>query len=100
MYQEVIKVSVYRCSDEAEDFKTAFDKTYIGQIYVMWKECVHRETDGESPWINFSEELRDPEGNCTVDLSGMLQGSVKWVKFGSKDSKFNSKGERLEEPKA
>lgn len=60
MYQEIIKVSVYKCPEEDDNFKTA-NKTFIGCLYIMWKECVEREQNGESPWINFNEELRDPE---------------------------------------
>lgn len=52
MFQEVIKVSAYRCSEDATQPKTA-DKTFIGAIYIMWKECVSREVNGESPWINW-----------------------------------------------
>lgn len=59
-----------------------------------------KEQGGESQWIYFEEELRDPDGKCRVDLSGMFVGSVKWVKFGHKESSYNAKGERLEAPKA
>ena len=64
----------------------------------MWKECVDREKDGESPWLHFQEELRDPDAKCNVDLSGMFIGQVKWIKFGHKDSNYNAKGERVEGP--
>lgn len=99
LYQEIIRVSVYKVSDEATNFKTA-DKTFIGCIYIQWKECVDREVNGESPFLFFDEELRDPEGKCDVDLSGMFTGMVKWIKFGHKDSSYNANGERLEEKKA
>jgi hypothetical protein len=69
MFQEMIKVSVYRCVEGETDFKEA-NKTFVGQFYIMWKECVERETNGESAWLNYEEELRDPEENCNVDLSG------------------------------
>jgi hypothetical protein len=99
LYQEIIKVSVYKCAEEDNNFKQA-EKTFVGQIFVMWKECVENEVNGESPWLHFQEELRDPDEKCTVDLSGMFVGQVKWIKFGHKDSSYNSKGEKLEAPKA
>ena len=52
LYQEVIKVSVFKCPESHEDPKTA-DKTYTGFINIMWKECVEREKNGSSDWINF-----------------------------------------------
>jgi len=90
-------VHVYKISEEETNFKTN-DKTFIGCFYVMWKECVDREKDGESPWLHFQEELRDPDAKCNVDLSGMFIGQVKWIKFGHKDSNYNAKGERVEGP--
>ena len=95
----MIKVSVFKCPESDDNFKTA-DKTFIGQIYIMWKECVEKEVDWESKWISFEEELRDPDQNCTVDLTGMFTGQVKWIKFGHKDSSYDEKGERREAPKA
>jgi len=47
MYQEIIKVSVYKCPEDEDNFKNA-DKTFIGCIYIMWKECVSKEVNGES----------------------------------------------------
>jgi hypothetical protein len=90
-------VHVYKIAEEETDFKTN-NKKYIGCFYVMWKECVEREQDGQSPWLQFSEELRDPEGKCTVNLSGMFSGQLKWIKFGHADSSYNSKGERVGAP--
>ena len=98
MYQEIIKVSVYKCSESDTNFKQA-DKTYIGSIFVMWKECVERENNGASDWIHFQEELRDPEEKCTVDLTGMFVGQVKWIKFGHADSSYNAEGEKKAAPK-
>ena len=45
LYQEVIKVSVFKCPESQDDAKTA-DKTYTGCINIMWKECVEREKNG------------------------------------------------------
>jgi hypothetical protein len=81
MYQEVLKIKVYKLREDQDDFKLA-DKTYIGCIYVMWKECVNTEKDGESKLIQYKEEFRDPDGECNVDFTGMLNGELKWIKFG------------------
>ena len=98
----MIRAKVYRCSSVSDKFETA-DRTYVGSILIAWKECVEREGEkeqGESPWLNFEEELRDPESDCTVDISGSIFGQLKWVKFGSKDSGYNSDGTKREAPKA
>jgi len=92
----MIKVSVFKVADTESDFKTT-NKKFIGCFYVMWKECVEKEKDGESPWLHFHEELRDPDGKCHVDLSGSFSGQCKWIKFGSANSGYNAKGEKLEE---
>lgn len=84
--------------EEETNFKQA-DKTYIGCIFIMWKDCVEKEEGGESPWIPFEEDLRNPDGKCTVGLEGMLTGELKWVKFGHKNSSYNTKGERIDAPK-
>lgn len=65
----------------------------------MWKECVETVVDGESKLIQFNEDYRDPDGECTTDFNGTLSGELKWVEFGHKDSSYKEDGELKEAKK-
>jgi len=99
LYQEIIRAKIYRCASDETDFDRA-DKTYVGSIFIAWKECVEREQNGTSEWLSFEEELRDPEGDCTVGIGGMFVGQVKWIKAGHAESGFNADGTKRAAPKA
>lgn len=96
MFQDAIKVQVYRLGADETDktFKIA-DKTYIGCILTMWKECVDSEKQG----LQFQETFRDPEGEVTVSLGGFLSGELSFVKFGAKGSKYSVDGVKVDAPK-
>ena len=87
---EAVKLrAAIQYKEDEENFKLA-DKTYIGCIYIMWKECVNTAVDGESKMITFMEEFRDPDAECSVDFTGTLSGDLQWIKYGHPKSKFNA----------
>ena len=65
----------------------------------MWKECVNTEVDGESKFIQFKEDFRDPDGECQVDFTGTVSGELKWVKFGHEKSSYDENGKKREAAK-
>lgn len=49
MYQEIIKIMVFKVSDEQEQDPETFarnDNTFIGEVHLMWKKC--HNTEGEN----------------------------------------------------
>lgn len=100
MFQEAMKVQVYRlgADETAKSFKIA-DKTNIGCILIMWKECVTAEVDGQAQLLQFQETFRDPEGLVSISMAGQLSGELRFVKFGEKDSKYSADGVKNDAPK-
>ena len=102
MFQEVIVIKTYKVKQDSkpEDFNVD-DKEFIGSIYVSWKECPQTESDdGSSKILQFTTELSDPDDSSINSISGAISGSVKWVKFGPKGSKYNAAGVKQAAPKA
>jgi hypothetical protein len=102
MYQEVIKIKVYKVKSDSiqKDFEMD-DKTFIGTVGIMWKECPNKVLgDGTSKMLDWQLEMVDPEEESTKDITGELTGNLQWVKFGSKTSKFSAAGDKLEAKKA
>mmetsp|Transcript_5802 Transcript_5802/g.9260 ORF Transcript_5802/g.9260 Transcript_5802/m.9260 type:complete len:285 (+) Transcript_5802:3052-3906(+) len=96
MYQDVIHVKVFKLREEDTDFKMA-DKTYIGSILVKWKQVFATTKDGASAIVKFEEELIDPEKECTIDISGLLEGEFQWISFGHGTSNYAETGEKKDE---
>lgn len=104
MYQEIIKIQVYKLHEtkKAADFAID-DKTYIGEVHVMWKECPNKTgEEGASHMLDFTLEMSDPESQSggLIDISGKLAGNLKWIKFGGKGSGFTAEGTRAKEKQA
>lgn len=100
MYQEIIKIQVFKVNETstAETFATD-DKTFIGQVHVMWKECPNKEGEnGASHIMDFTLEMVDPEQMASLnDISGKLAGNLKWLKYGAEGSSYNAEGGKLKE---
>ena len=102
LFQEVIVIKAYKVKSTAQkaDFKVD-DKTFIGSINVIWKECPNKELeDGTSKILDFNTEMSDPEETSLQSISGAIAGNLKWIKFGGKGSKYNAQGVKQEDPKA
>ena len=103
MYQEIIKIMVYKVHETSTAQTFALDdKSYIGEVHVMWKECPNKTgEEGLSHILDFTSEMSDPEGVAfNLDISGKLAGNLQWIKFGGKGSSFNAEGVKNKEKEA
>lgn len=102
MYQEIIKIMVFKVHETSTAQTFALDdKSFIGEVHVMWKECPNKTGDeGMSHILDFTLEMSDPEVMSFLDISGKLAGNLQWIKFGGKGSSFNAEGVKNKEKEA
>ena len=100
MYQDVLKVRVYKLPEDEQDFKLA-DKVYVGCILLKWKQVFSTLQSGVSAVTQFEEELIDPEQECRkIEVSGLLSGELQWIQFGHASSNYNENCEKKDAKKA
>lgn len=95
MYEDYIKILVYKLDAGEKTFKSAVDKAYLGCVFIPWKTCMEHVKDGESPSIPYTQALcRQPDDVIKYELQGELSGEIKWVSFGHPNSNYDADGNK------